>query len=1199
MRGQSRRRPPRQKRYKKALAMALASVLASNGAGVGMLVSFAEETGVESSYDMEGETGGLEETGDGENEGTGGLEGTGDGENEGTGDGENEGTGDGENEGTGDGENEGTGDGENEGTGDGENEGTGDGENEGTGDGENEGTGDGENEGTGDGEDEGTGDGENEGTGDGENEGTGDGEDEGTGDGENEGTGDGEDEGTGDGENEGTGDGENEGTEGGENEGTGDGENEGTGDGENDGLTNNMPQDGAPQNGPTDGQDSTEDKVGIEYVVTPEDGAVVNGPDQVKVGEDLAFQVELEEGYAVAFVYANEEELQADHTATGSELENSVAYYYLEDVTEDTVIEVQLDGAMLLDLVEYDITLGMEQSEINEVLKNTDKEEVIVQAGNYSDKTFSVTDKTLTVDGTVTVKGLSLNNATVQGLHEFTFPEDATLEMEEDEIFEGADKLIVRKENSVVSLNGSSIKIKNLDLQIRGNSSNPNYSAIWNSETLEIENAGFSVEDSESCGMFVNSKARKFTANDSYISFSNHQAESKSGLVMNDGAYSGLSFEITNGIFKANNNGLNGIQSRDDYEQTFTFNYVNVEASGNGINKRLFSSGDGLSYGHYKFVSDGSNKLRLNNNDGKGLGGGSSVAAGLYIEGYTVEANGNTKIGIHASEPMIGYDEIVIKDCVIQANDNSTGIELSGTTNISDNTKITAAENSTGISFKAPATVTNSTLNVNGNRTTGIKNVSELRLEDSIVLDDGATTAYTGYAGSADGTAVMILSSGETVVALRGSGDEDGDGKLYSKSFLGSEYKGDIQVLNGSLQASEAITYPAYAEVLAGGTYSPNMTKNPINTNGTPVYRFDLYEGYDHGTLLKNAGDGIWSFTYLDGETPVSYGFRYNESGEDLGSSAGNAYVWTTVGTVSYDATEGVIASADTATVRENARFADDVVINGGGLNLSERTKPEAKKDGLNFGGWFIPADGQKAAEYAAAGNWAALYEQLDVRNGAVLFDGDVPVDGSVTVYAKWLPINKYTITVNYLQWSEDGNHQQISDSVLLKNADGTTEWTEGDSYDVSGDEALKKEISGYTFRNVEGAVSGTNMTGNVVINVFYDQTETPDTPSTPSTPSGGGGSSSGGGSVVTPGDRNPGPGVMIDDGQVPLADIPEAEVPMSDSPVLIAEEETPLAALPKTGQNQTKRGLALFGLLSGISLLVFGSRTERKKRLF
>ena len=956
-----------------------------------------------------------------------------------------------------------------------------------------------------------------------------------------------------------------------------------------------MPQDGAPQNGPTDGQDSAEDKVGIEYVVTPEDGAVVNGPDQVKVGEDLAFQVELEEGYAVAFVYANGEELQADHTATGSELENSVAYYYLEDVTEDTVIEVQLDGAMALD-VKYDIVPGMDQTEINTVLNSTDKEEVIVQAGDYSDKTFSVTDKTLTVDGTVTVKGLSLNNATVQGLHEFTFPEYATLEMEEDEIFEGADKLIVRKENSVVSLNGSSIKIKNLDLQIRGNSSNPNYSAIWNSETLEIENAGFSVEDSESCGMFVNSKARKFTANDSYISFSNHQAESKSGLVMNDGAYSGLSFEITNGIFKANNNGLNGIQSRDDYEQTFTFNYVNVEASGNGINKRLFSSGDGLSYGHYKFVSDGSNKLRLNNNDGKGLGGGSSVAAGLYIEGYTVEANGNTKIGIHASEPMIGYDEIVIKDCVIQANDNSTGIELSGTTNISDNTKITAAENSTGISFKAPATVTNSTLNVNGNRTTGIKNVSELRLEDSIVLDDGATTAYTGYAGSADGTAVMILSSEETVVTLNGSSDEDGDGKLYYKSFLG-EYKGDIQVLNGSLQASEAITYPAYAQVLAGGAYSPKMTKNPINTNGTPVYRFDLHEGKDHGTLLQNAGDGIWSFTYLDGEAPVSYGFRYNESGEDLGSSAGNAYVWTTVGTVSYDATEGVIASADTATVRENARFADDVVINGGGLNLSERTKPEAKKDGLNFGGWFIPADGQKAAEYAAAGNWAALYEQLDVRNGAVLFDGDVPVDGSVTVYAKWLPINKYTITVNYLQWSEDGNHQQISGSVLLKNGDGTTEWTEGDSYDVSGDEALKKEISGYTFRSVEGAVSGTNMTGNVVINVFYDQTETPDTPSTPS--GGGGSSSGGGGSVVTPGDRNPGPGVMIDDGQVPLADIPEAEVPMSDSPVLIAEEETLLAALPKTGQNQTKRGLALFGLLSGISLLVFGSRTERKKRLF
>ena len=1128
MRGQSRRRPPRQKRYKKALAMALASVLASNGAGVGMLVSFAEETGVESSYDMEGET---EETGGSETEETEG------GETEETEGGETEETEGGETEETEGGETEETEDGETEETESGETEETEGGETEETEDGDNEETEDGETE-------------ETEGS---DTEETGDSED-----GETEGN-------------------ENEGTEG----------------GENGGLTNNMPQDGAPQNGPTDGQDSAEDKVGIEYVVTPEDGAVVNGPDQVKVGEDLAFQVELEEGYAVAFVYANEEELQADHTATGSELENSVAYYYLEDVTEDTVIEVQLDGAMALD-VEYDIVPGMTQKELDGMLNTADEETYFVQEGEYTGLTFNVKNKTLIVDGTVNVMGLNLTNATLKGGNDFTFPEDATLEMTEDEIFEGADKLIVEREDKIVFLNDKNT-IKNLDLQIRG-SGDFNYSVYLQSGSLELDNAGFSVDDStKGSGVWVGSSAEKIIANNSYVSFSNHREGSYSGLTANEGN-SEFTFKFTNGIFKVNNNGLNGIQSYSSLNQTFIFENVDIEASENGQDKSIFSSsGDGFSYGHYKFVSDGSNRLVMNNNKGKGLGGGSSAAAGLYMEGYTVEANGNTSIGINASKPMIGYDEIVIKDCEIQANDNSTGIELSGTANISDSTKITAAENSTGISFKAPATVTGSTLNVNGNRTTGIKNVSELRLEDSIVLDDGATTAYTGYAGSADGTAVMILSSGETVVALRGSGDEDGDGKLYSKSFLGSEYKGDIQVLNGSLQASSPITYPAYAEVLAGGAYSPKMTKNPINTNGTPVYRFDLHEGYDHGTLLKNAGDGIWSFTYLDGTTPVSYGFRYNESGEDLDSGAGNAYVWTTVGTVSYDATEGVIASADTATVRENARFADDVVINGGGLNLSERTKPEAKKDGLNFGGWFIPADGQKAAEYAAAGNWAALYEQLDVRNGAVLFDGDVPVDGSVTVYAKWLPINKYTITVNYLQWSEDGNHQQISDSVLLKNADGTTEWTEGDSYDVSGDEALKKEISGYTFRNVEGAVSGTNMTGNVVINVFYDRT--------PSTPSGGGngggGSSSGGGSVVTPGDRNPGPGVVIDDGQVPLADIPEAEVPMSDSPVLIAEEETPLAALPKTGQNQTKRGLALFGLLSGISLLVFGSRTERKKRLF
>ncbi len=352
MRGQSRKRPVRRKRLQKALVLALAGVMVSNSAGVGMLESFADETELTGSLGDNGETGGTE-TGTGTENGGGNSETGGNNETSGTETGSgNDGasgteTGSG-NDGasgteTGDG-NDGTGETE---TGDG-NDGTiTDGEGDGTvTDGGDDGTGtDGEDEGTEtDGEgDETVADGEGDGTvTDGGDDGTAtDGGDDGTTtDGGDDGTGtDGEDDGAGaDDEDDGTGaDGEDSdaGTDDesgavGDSGSAGETGSAGTG---GDSGTNGIVSEG--------GTDTEKDSFIIDYYCDEELGTV-RGPQRVEKGESLYFTVVPREGAVIVSVTANGMDVAPIVTATGSELKNGTGRqnYVLIDVEEDVEIEV-------------------------------------------------------------------------------------------------------------------------------------------------------------------------------------------------------------------------------------------------------------------------------------------------------------------------------------------------------------------------------------------------------------------------------------------------------------------------------------------------------------------------------------------------------------------------------------------------------------------------------------------------------------------------------------------------------------------------------------------------------------------------------------------------------------------------------------------------------------------------------------------
>ena len=331
MRGQSRKRPVRRKRLQKALVLALAGVMVSNSAGVGMLESFADETELTGSLGDNGETGGTE-TGTGTENGGGNSETGGNNETSGTETGSgNDGasgteTGDG-NDGTGETE---TGDG-NDGTiTDGEGDGTvTDGGDDGTGtDGEDEGT---ETDGEGD---ETVTDGEGDGTEtDGGDDGTTtDGGDDGT-------TTNGGDDGTGtDGEDDGTG------TDGEDSDAGTDDESGAVGDSGSVGETGSAGTGGeSGTNGTvsTGGTDTEKVSFIIDYYCDEELGTV-RGPLRVEKGESLYFTVVPREGAVIVSVTANGMDVAPIVTATGSELKNGTGRQndVLIDVEEDVEIEV-------------------------------------------------------------------------------------------------------------------------------------------------------------------------------------------------------------------------------------------------------------------------------------------------------------------------------------------------------------------------------------------------------------------------------------------------------------------------------------------------------------------------------------------------------------------------------------------------------------------------------------------------------------------------------------------------------------------------------------------------------------------------------------------------------------------------------------------------------------------------------------------
>lgn len=270
------------------------------------------------------------------------------------------------------------------------------------------------------------------------------------------------------------------------------------------------------------------------------------------------------------------------------------------------------------------------------------------------------------------------------------------------------------------------------------------------------------------------------------------------------------------------------------------------------------------------------------------------------------------------------------------------------------------------------------------------------------------------------GNSCEMIFDGETVCKV----DEAGDVATTADAFAVAQNK-DTQVLSGSLQANRENMSGSEGYVFNGVKADDVVYAAPINAAGTMLTRFDLHQDVNAEANL----DSNTIEVYDPNGDSYEYVFRYNNEGEDLNAEeSGNAYIWTPVTVVHYDATEGSViedamgtavegdvalestrgegcAVGNAPVVSEGSYIdATDYTICGNSVQLSEGLLPQVQRDGYTFAGWFYaPAENEaEAAQAAAEGDYATLYslatEKFD-QTTKTNFGNDL---GQVTVYAKW-----------------------------------------------------------------------------------------------------------------------------------------------------------------------------------------------------
>lgn len=391
-----------------------------------------------------------------------------------------------------------------------------------------------------------------------------------------------------------------------------------------------------------------------------------------------------------------------------------------------------------------------------------------------------------------------------------------------------------------------------------------------------------------------------------------------------------------------------------------------------------------------------------------------NAAAGMKFDCQKIDiinsklyASGNGSFG------FTGMSNATVKNSTISTIDNKlAGMVFYGNSIVSDNSKLLSKKD--------------------GDRTYSSSRSSAVAVRiypgtftivDSVTNFDSVSgiSFYNTSAGN-----VRVYVTGETVAAISANDEFNTTASELFDDFNASKQNtGRTIVIGGSLQASfENMTVSEKLKLLKDSVLNPvisfeNGEKEdtqylaPVNSDGTALTRFDL-----NSEINKEVGgEGSHTFVYYDPNTSKEYvyTFRYNVVSEDLvEGESGNAYVWTPVSEITYDATEGVVVTdGSTALIDDtNSRYARDITIFGNSLDLAERVMPSAVRQGYKFLGWFIAVNGvevdlEKAYAFANDGNFNELYALLNYKfeqNSKVLAVVDDVKSGieRITVFAKW-----------------------------------------------------------------------------------------------------------------------------------------------------------------------------------------------------
>ena len=459
--------------------------------------------------------------------------------------------------------------------------------------------------------------------------------------------------------------------------------------------------------------------------------------------------------------------------------------------------------------------------------------------------------------------------------------------------------------------------------------------------------------------------------------------------------------------------------------------------------------------------------LNIINNASNGITGQSKPYLLDIKNGSTVNVNNNGAIGINNFYLKVADRSILNVSNNVTHGATNIGLNvIDSTMTCNDNgyygiyvTKYLEDKNATEISDSIITTNENGKPSSNN---AGFAGEMKVVLENSVLYSDSAG-GYNLY-NDADAPATLHI-SGTDVVVLHG--DENGtNAKLQDiyDDWNKFAHTGRTYVTGGSLQATyDRMTKGANRPLndlipevqrldteVTGDAATAKKAKvqyaAPINDNRTALTRFDLDSEVDKGTSLtanqveegaaQTYSFGVWDPNVENEMTEnYTYTFRYNEKGEDLSGEdvSGNAYVWTPVTMIRYDATEGRISSENLGTaqtktddkwllvnergdqsalnynVEETYIDAVDYTICGNSLALSEGTLPTATKNDQTFAGWYYATgekDISKAAEYAQKGDYTELYKLL-LKNGKkfdanTLTSADLDNVEEITLYAVW-----------------------------------------------------------------------------------------------------------------------------------------------------------------------------------------------------